>query len=161
MAPTRRRLPRPSLLLATLAGAPAAFGATDTSGHESELLANTRQLIFEGRRSGDGCFSADGRLMIFQSERDPANPFYQIDLMDLQTGDTRRVSTGTGKTTCAWVHPTGERVLFASTHEDPEALAKQQEELDKRAKGQGSRYSWSFDEHYEICEADTDQHRGL
>jgi hypothetical protein len=117
--------------------------AAEVPGHESELLANTRQLIFEGTRSGEGYFSADGRRMVFQSEREPDNPFYQIYLMDLETGDTRRVSTGSGKTTCAWIHPSGERPLYASTHADPDALSKQQEELDKRKAGQGSRYSCS------------------
>ncbi len=125
-------------------------------GREEPLLANTRQLIFEGLRSGEGYFSADGTKMIFQSERAADNPFYQMYLMNLETGDTRRVSTGTGKTTCGWIHPSGERVLFASTHEDPEAVEKQDEEFAKRAEGKGSRYSWSFDEHYDIYEADTD-----
>ncbi|MGE5153102.1 MAG: PA domain-containing protein, partial [Bdellovibrio bacteriovorus] len=132
-----------------------AEGAAEQQGHEAELLSNARQLIYEGLRSGEGYFSADGTRMIFQSERESGNPFYQIYLMDLETGDTTRVSPGTGKTTCAWIHPSGERVLFASTHEDPEAVKKQQEELEKRASGQGSRYSWSFDEHYDIYEADT------
>lgn len=120
------------------------------------LLANTRQLTFDGRRAGEGYFSADGRQMIFQSEREPDNPFYQIYLMDLETGDTQRLSPGSGKTSCAWIHPAGDRVLFASSHEDPQAHAKQQQELDKRAQGQGSRYSWSFDEYYEMYEADTE-----
>lgn len=133
-----------------------ASNKTDSAHAEDRLLSNIRQLIFEGRRSGEGYFSADGRQMVFQSEREPGNPFYQIYLMDLETGDTKRISTGTGKTTCAWIHPSGERVLFASTHQDPAARDKQQEELDKRASGQGSRYSWSFDPSYEIFEADTD-----
>lgn len=124
------------------------------SGNEARLLSDVRQLIFEGRRSGEGYFSADGRQMIFQSERDPSNPFYQMYLMDLEMGDITRVSPGTGKTTCGWIHPSGSKVLFASSHADPEAVAKQQAELDKRASGQGSRYSWSFDEHYDIYEAD-------
>jgi hypothetical protein len=42
--------------------------------------------------------------MIFQSERDADNPFYQMYMMDLDTGDTRRVSPGAGKTTCGWIH---------------------------------------------------------
>ena len=54
---------------------------------ESRLLSNTRQLTFEGRRAGEGYFSADGTKLVFQSERDSANPFYQIYLMDLETGD--------------------------------------------------------------------------
>ncbi len=120
------------------------------------LLSGVRQLIFEGLRSGEGYFSADGRQMVFQSERQADNPFYQIYLMDLETGDTRRISSGRGKTSCAWIHPDGKRVLFAATHDDPAAEQKQQAELDKRAKGQGARYSWSFDEHYELYEADSE-----
>lgn len=124
--------------------------------NEQRLLANTRQLIFEGRRSGEGYFSADGSKMIFQSEREPGNPFYQMYVLDLHTGDTQRVSTGYGKATCGWIHPSARKVLFASTHEDPKAMEKQREELDKRAAGHGSRYSWSFDEHYDIYERDLD-----
>lgn len=119
---------------------------------EARLLESVRQVTFEGVRAGEGYFSRDGSLMVFQSEREPGNPFYQIYLMDLQTGDTRRLSTGAGKTTCGWVHPSGEKVLFASTHLDPDALAKQREELEKRAADKGRRYAWSFDPHYDIFE---------
>ena len=63
--------------------------------------------------------------MVFQSEREPDNPFFQIYLMDFTTGDMQRISPGIGKTTCAWIHPDGKQVLFASTHEDPEAQQKQ------------------------------------
>ena len=75
--------------------------------------------------------------------------------MDLETGDTERVSEGVGKTTCAWLHPDNRRMLFASTHLDPEAIAKQKEEFAEREKG-GRRYSWSFDEHYDIFEGGID-----
>ena len=127
---------------------PAVAGEAD----ESRLLTNVRQLTFEGRRAGEGYFSRDGRQLVFQSEREPGNPFYQIYLMDLETGDVRRVSPGVGKTTCAWIHPKGDRVLFASTHRDPAARAKQRDELAKRAAGKSRRYSWSFDENYDIYE---------
>ena len=40
------------------------------AGNEQKLLANVRQMILEGRRSGEGHFSADGGRMIFQSERE-------------------------------------------------------------------------------------------
>jgi Tol biopolymer transport system component len=147
-------------LLFTHAAADTAAPQDDGTGdsgptNESLLLSNTRQLIFEGRRSGEGYFSADGSQMVFQSEREPGNPFYQIYLMDMETGDTSRVSTGTGRTTCAWIHPNADRVLFSSTHEDPAAEDKQRQELDKRAQGQASRYSWSYDPNYEIYEVDT------
>ncbi|MEM8951240.1 MAG: M28 family peptidase [Pseudomonadota bacterium] len=140
-----------------LAGGLLAFGGIDAEtlaeqqGHEAELLGGIRQLTFEGRRAGEGYFSADGTKLVFQSEREPDNPFYQIYLMDLETGDTERLSTGVGKTTCAWLHPDNERMLFASTHMDPEALAKQAQEFAERLKA-GRRYSWSFDEQYDIYE---------
>lgn len=124
------------------------------SDNEAALLSNARQLIFEGRRSGEGYFSADGSKMIFQSERRSDNPFYQMYLIDLQNGDTHRLSPGSGKTTCGWIHPAGDKALFSSTHADPQALDKQREELEKRATGQGSRYSWSFDEYYDIYRSD-------
>lgn len=88
--------------------------------------------------------------MVFQSERDPGNPFYQIYLMDLETGEVERLSPGVGKTTCAWIHPSGQRVLYASTHEDPEAERKMRAELEARAAGQQRRYAWDYDEHYEL-----------
>ena len=127
----------------------------EAPGHEAELLGNVRQLTFEGLRAGEGYFSTDGSKLIFQSERETDNPFYQIYLMDLETGDTERVSPGIGKTTCAWLHPDNERLLFSSTHLDPEAVAKQEGEYAERKKG-GRRYSWSFDEHYDIFERHID-----
>ncbi|MEA3410659.1 MAG: M20/M25/M40 family metallo-hydrolase [Pseudomonadota bacterium] len=116
----------------------------------ADLLSNVRQLTFEGRRAGEGYFSADGSLMVFQSERDTSNPFYQIYLMDLETGDTERVSPGTGKTTCAWIHPSNRQVLYASTHEDPDAGKKMREELDFREAGKERRYAWDYDEHFDV-----------
>lgn len=137
--------------VAALSGATLARGA-DAGGVELEarLLGNTHQLTFAGKRSGEGYFSADGTRIVFQSERIDENPFYQIFLMDRTTGEETRVSTGAGKTTCAWIHPRGKEVLFASTHEDPEAQAKQEAELADRAAGKEKRYAWDYDEHYEL-----------
>ncbi len=92
---------------------------------EKQLLSRARQLTFEGRRAGEGYFSKDGTQLVFQSEREPGNPFFQIYVMDLETGDVERVSPGRGKTTCAWIHPTGDRVLLASTQDDKDAIRKQ------------------------------------
>ena len=119
------------------------------------LLSSVRQVTFEGKRAGESYFSPYGSKMVFQSERDDGNPFYQIFLMDLKTGDTRRVSPGVGKTTCAWIHPDG-RILFASTHDDPEARHKQEAELEFRASGQSRRYQWDYDENFELYLAHPD-----
>ncbi|PKL77390.1 MAG: peptidase M28 [Candidatus Melainabacteria bacterium HGW-Melainabacteria-1] len=120
---------------------------------EAGLLSQTRQLILSGKRSGEGYFSADGRQMIFQSEREPGNPFFQMYLLDFDTGETTRVSPGSGKTTCGWIDPRGQGVMFSSTHADPNARAQQQAELDFRAAGKQRRYSWDYDPHYEIYSA--------
>ncbi len=114
------------------------------------LLGEASQLTLVGKRAGEGYFSADGKTLIFQSERRDDNPFYQIYAMDLDAGTTRLLSPGFGKTTCAWLHPDGERFLFGSTHEDPEAKQKQKEELEFRASGQTRRYSWDYDPSFDI-----------
>jgi Tol biopolymer transport system component len=128
--------------------APAEVPAT-----ESRFLSNVRQLTFEGKRSGEGYFAPDGKALIFQSEREPDNPFYQIHLLDLESGDSHRVSPGIGKTTCAFFRPGTDEVLFASTHLDSEAKAKQKAELDFRASGRQRRYSWDYDEQMDIFSA--------
>ena len=123
--------------------------------YENQLLTNTLQLITDGARSGEGYFSADGTQFVYQAEM-PGNPFYQIYLLDLESGESNRVSTGDGLTTCAWIHPTLDRIMYASTHEDPNALAKQAEELAIRASGEVRPYGWDYDPSYEIYAADSD-----
>lgn len=133
--------------------------AEEAAKQEERLLSGTRQLTFAGKRAGEGYFSADGKKLIFQSEREEGNPFFQIYLMDLETGDTERISPGHGKTTCAWIHPGGRKVMFASTHSDPDARAKQAEEIKKRAEGKQKRYSWDYDPFYDLYEYDLETKR--
>jgi Tol biopolymer transport system component len=130
--------------------------SVDAAGGESEFLSQVRQLTFEGKRSGEGYFSPDGKSLIFQSEREQDNPFYQIYLLDFETGDTHRVSPGIGKTTCAFFRPGTDEVLFSSTHHDTEARAKMQAELEFRASGKQRRYSWDYDDQMEIWSAHRD-----
>ena len=126
------------------------------AGSEGDFFANTRQLTYEGKRSGEGYFSPDGKVLIFQSEREAENPYYQIYTLDLETGDSRRVSPGIGKTTCAFFRAGGKEVLFASTHHDPRARAKQQAEIEFRASGKQRRYSWDYDDTMDIFLAASD-----
>ncbi len=96
----------------------------------------------------------DGKFLIFQSERMDSNPFYQIYTLDLESGESYRVSPGYGKTTCSFFIPNSNRVIFASTHLDPQALEKEKAELDFRATGKKRRYSWDYDATMEIFSAD-------
>src|SRR5688500_15793544 len=117
---------------------------------ERDFLSRVRRLTIEGRRAGEGYWSKDGRQLVFQSEREPGNPFYQIYLMDMETGNTTRVSPGTGKTTCSFINPATGDVLFASTHHDPHSKQLQDEELKFRASGQERRYAWDYDPEMEL-----------
>jgi Tol biopolymer transport system component len=133
--------------------APAA-PAEEAAGSESQFLSRARRLVFEGRRSGEGYFSPDGTKLVFQSEREAGNPFYQIYLLDLGTGESRRVSSGLGKTTCAFVQPGTGHVLFASTHHDPASVELQRRELEERASGRERRYAWDYDPEFELYVVD-------
>src|SRR5215207_2929400 len=95
-----------SVLISAILVLPGVLRA-DSAAEEARFISNPRQLIYEGKRSGEGYFSNDGKMLIFQSEREERNPFYQIYLLDLETGDIRRVSSGIGKTTCGFLRTGG------------------------------------------------------
>ena len=68
--------------------------------------------------------------------------------MDLKSGKTDLISTGEGQTTCAWIHPLDRKVLFSSTHLDPNKDKKKEKEWEER-KDPKRAYSWDFDETYD------------
>src|SRR4029450_9839459 len=135
---------------ATLQTAPQTGAIRLSENHESDFLTRIRRLTVEGRRAGEGYWSPDGKKLVFQSEREAGNPFYQIYALDLTTGDTTRISPGYGKTTCSFFRPGTNEIEFASTHHDPKSKQYQQEELDFRASGKQRRYSWDYDPEFEI-----------
>lgn len=137
-----------------LAGCQSSKGRLDSNDMPKlSFMTEAKPFTLVGARAGEGYFRNDGTQLIFQSERESGNPFYQMYLMDLKTGQTTRVSPGKGKTTCGWIHPTEQKVLFASTHADPQLKQKVESELEERRHPK-SRYSWSFDEAYDIYQTD-------
>jgi Tol biopolymer transport system component len=120
----------------------------------NSAIRTSRQITFVGPMSGEGYFSADGKKMIFQSERYEGNPFYQMYVLDLESGKVELISTGKGKTTCGWIHPSMKKLMYSSTHLDPQAQKKQLEEIETRKKPVKGRYSWSFDDTYDIFTSD-------
>ena len=128
----------------------AAVAQQSVESPERELLTRVRRLTIEGRRAGEGYWAPDGSQLVFQSEREPDNPFYQIYSLDFSSGDTRRVSPGYGKTTCAFFRAGTGEILFASTHHDPASRQLQQAEIEFRASGRERRYAWDYDVEFEI-----------
>jgi Tol biopolymer transport system component len=89
--------------------------ASSRDAGQERHLANIRQLTFGGENA-EAYFSADGSRLIYQSTR-PDYPCDRIYSMKIDGTDSRRVSTGTGRTTCGYFYPNGKHLLFASTHE--------------------------------------------
>jgi len=113
---------------------------------EERHLTNIRQLTFGGENA-EAYFSADGKKLIFQSTRPP---FLcdQIFILDLETNDVRLVSTGKGRTTCAYFFPKGDRIIYSSTHHvSPECPPPPD-----RARG----YVWALYDSYDIFSARAD-----
>jgi len=138
------------VVASALAALPAVAAAQTAGATERDFLSRTRRLTVEGRRSGEGYWSPDGKRLVFQSEREPGNPFYQIYVLDLTSGDIKRISNGVGKTTCAFFRPNSDQILFSSTHHDPRSKELQDEELAFRASGKERRYSWDYDTETDI-----------
>jgi Tol biopolymer transport system component len=132
------------ILIAASLGAIAAQPAPAVY-QEHDFLTRIRRLTVEGKRAGEGYWSPDGKRIVFQSEREPGNPFYQIYVLDLASGDTARISPGLGKTTCAFFRPGTDEIEFASTHADPTSKQQQDDENAFRASGKERRYSWDYD----------------
>ena len=86
-------------------------------------LTNIRQLTYGGENA-EAYFSPDGRALIFQSTRDGRTCDQQYT-MSVDGSNLRRVSDGTGKTTCGYFIDGGRRILYASTHHaDPACPAR-------------------------------------
>jgi TolB protein len=147
------------------------------SAAEARFLGPPVQVTQGMVKAGEGYFRGDGRQICFQAVPQ-GYPFYQIFVQafdaagvpqatgdggvatdePLRLGAPLRVSPGRGRTTCAWFSPDGGRLLFASSHLDPdldatEAAARRQAEEDARA-GRRRRYQWDFDPHMELFVAD-------
>lgn len=77
-------------------------------------LTNVRQLTFDGQNA-EAYFSFDGSKLVFQ--RTPREGGCdQIYSMNLDGSEQELVSTGDGRTTCSYYYPSGDRILYSSTH---------------------------------------------
>jgi Tol biopolymer transport system component len=108
-----------------------------------------RQLTFGGSNA-EAYFDATGTRLVFQSTR-PPHGCDQIFTMNTEGGDVRLVSTGQGRTTCAFFFPDGRRLIYASTHLGDAACPPPPD----RAGG----YVWPIYPSYDIFAADPERAR--
>ena len=77
-------------------------------------LSDVRQLT-SGGENAEAYWAFDGSQLIYQA-RKPGAECDQIYVLDPESGDTRMVSTGEGRTTCSYFYPSGNEILYSSTH---------------------------------------------
>ncbi len=147
-----------TLAATLLAAEPDPANQADAARLEAVHLKNIRQVTSGFFRAGEGYFRPDGQAVIFQaSERE--NEPYQIYTLDLAPGaKPKRVSTGQGKCTCSYYHPSGKSILYASTHLDPALKSGESQGATKKgpAYSRSERYRWDFDPAMDIFRADLD-----
>lgn len=116
---------------------------------ESQSLGEPRQVTFGLPRAGEGYFSPDGQWIVYQAY--PVGyPFYQIYVQKLDEKTPRLLSTGRGRTTCAYFSPDQTQILFASAHTDPKIDETELAAREEAAKGGRRRYLWDFDPHMDL-----------
>ncbi len=79
-------------------------------------LQNTMQLTFEGENA-EAYLSPDDKSITFQGHGTKPNTCDLIFTMTLDGKNVRRISTAKGHTTCSYYYPSGDTILYASTHE--------------------------------------------
>ena len=134
----------------------AAFAAEPTTAEsEAEHLANIRRVTWQLPRAGEGYFSPDGSLIVYQAY--PVGyPFYQIYVQPVDERTPRLISTGRGRTTCAYFTRDGQQILFASAHTHPEIAQEEKQAREIAAAGGRRRYQWDFDPFMDIYVVDLD-----
>jgi len=142
---------RPLLTCAALAvtALPAAPTSTGVLRDSREIhLADVRQLTMGGENA-EAYWSADGRQLVFQSSRPPfsCDQIFRVTADDLAPSPVL-VSTGKGRTTCAFFEKGDGRVLYSSTHLAGDACPPPPD----RSQG----YVWPIDPRFEIFTARAD-----
>ena len=148
---TRRSIAAGFVVILTGIAGTSSAGDPPTATDESRYLSNITQLTQTSMglvKAGEAYFSPDGRTIIFQAFP-TGQTEYQIYTMSLDSREPKMVSAGRGACTCAYFHPSGRKIIFASSHLDP---TLGQPTPPKETKG----YKWDFNEYMDIFEADSD-----
>jgi TolB protein len=123
-----------------LSGMAAVCLATAQSNH----LGDIRQLT-HGGQNAEAYWSPDGKRLVFQTTRPPYD-CDQIFMMNADGSGQHLVSTGKGRTTCAYFLADNKHIVYASTHLAADACPVNPD----RSKG----YVWGVFSGYDIFLAD-------
>ncbi|MBC6492341.1 PD40 domain-containing protein [Flavihumibacter stibioxidans] len=135
---------------------PAPASLADTLHYPEEThFRNLRQLTFGGDNA-EAYFSYDGKYLVFQKtsakEGIPCDQIYigKIPANEKEAFVPKLVSSGKGRTTCAYFLPDGKHIVYASTHLGGDECPP----VPDRSK-YGNRYIWPLYASYDIFMADT------
>lgn len=136
---------------------PASEVDTNTLMYSDEKhFTNVIQLT-KGGDNAEAYFGFDGKTVVFQRTNpsegiDCDRIFYaQLPNTKDEPFDYKLVSTGTGRTTCAYLMPDGKHVMYSSTH-----LASKDCPPVPNREDHGNKYVWPIYEGYDIFIADLD-----
>ena len=129
---------------------PPAAGAGQRGDDPRETHLKNLRMLTDGGENAEAYFSSDGQRLIFQATP-PSGGCDQIYTMNVDGSRRTRVSTGQGRTTCAYFYPDGKTILYGSTHgASPECPPKP---------GYEQGYVWPIYASYDIYRAQADGSR--
>jgi Tol biopolymer transport system component len=112
---------------------------------EGESHFSTLRMLTDGGENAEAYFSFGGDRLVFQATRGPYE-CDQIFTMGVTDAEPTLVSTGKGRTTCAYFLPGDERILYSSTHLGGEACPPKPD----MSRG----YVWALYDSYDIFVTD-------
>ena len=134
------------LLTLTFFFAPLSLAGTLHDDRETHL-SEVRQLTFGGENA-EAYWSPDGSELVFQRTfgEHACDQIFRLPISD--PAALKLVSTGTGRTTCAYFNAEGNRIIFSSTH----ATSEECPAVPSPAQG----YVWPIYQDYQIYSAALD-----
>ncbi len=103
-----------SIIAAVILGtAMVSCSVNDLAKPDEKHLKNVRQLTFAGENA-EAYFSGDETKLIFQSTHGDLQ-CDQIFIMNIDGSDLKMVSNGLGRTTCGYINPAGDNIIYSST----------------------------------------------
>ena len=130
-----------------------------------EIFSQDKSFLFEGERhfknikmlttdgeNAEAYFSFDGKKLVYQATFDSME-CDQIFTMNIDGSNRQLVSTGKGRTTCAFYYPDNTKIIYASTHNADNKCPPPPD----RSKG----YVWKLYETFDIFLKDGDELKQL